>query len=500
MAVQVYISGLPPEYLDDDLRRLCSTFGEILETRVLRETASRNHHATLSGFCRFARRAQSDAAILALHNYQIPAAGVSSGVVGGLVYTLNARYATDTRTRNKEASGAWLTRSHVDRGPATAAGPSPAPSGMSQGGPPSRSGYGGEYRDQGPAASSHSRGSGGSGGFERRPARRYDDAGYSNGGGGSGGTTPYSQAPHSSHSHSPSPTHASSHHGGGHGGYPEPHGPAPARHHDDYYASAPPPYSSAPYREPAPGRYPPAQYYEEEDYEGAGYSPHAAPPPAAAVARGPPGSYRGGGYTGGRGGYAAAPAPRYADERPPAEEYHRPHYNDLSGVRGGPPPSRGGGGGGSWRERRDPRDAYEPREAREPRDPRDLREPRDPRDLRDPRDGRDSRDSRDHRDPRDAHPRDVPPSGSYYASGPERRGPPSEYGGTSGSGGYAPRYSQPPPTAGGPGPRFQLLPHEPRPGYAPGGPDGGSGEHSPTNASGGGGAYDFSSVRDALPQ
>jgi hypothetical protein len=115
----VYMSGLPANATEGWLDELCAPFGEILELKILTGAAEKGHYPTLSGFVRFARRAESDLAISKLHGGIVPGPKPRAGETGiprVTTWVLAARYATDSRTRQKEAAGTWVTQSEVDTG------------------------------------------------------------------------------------------------------------------------------------------------------------------------------------------------------------------------------------------------------------------------------------------------------------------------------------------------------------------------------------------------
>lgn len=147
----VYVSGLPLDTTEQQFADLCEQYGRIVEVRLLTSAASQGSHNTLAAFVRFNKRYESDAFIAAAHGLPIPGfSPQSSATVSGTpapsssspstnggtssssndssngsgdnksgtnrrTWVLSARYATDNRTRYKEATGAWLTNSAVDR-------------------------------------------------------------------------------------------------------------------------------------------------------------------------------------------------------------------------------------------------------------------------------------------------------------------------------------------------------------------------------------------------
>jgi len=147
----VYVSGLPLDTTEQQFAELCEQYGRIVEIRLLTTAASHGAHNTLAAFVRFNKRHESDAFILAAHGLPIPGfspqtnnnssnnnnnndntTGNDSSTNGNnsssdsgkpntssttnrRTWVLSARYATDNRTRYKEATGAWLTNSAVDR-------------------------------------------------------------------------------------------------------------------------------------------------------------------------------------------------------------------------------------------------------------------------------------------------------------------------------------------------------------------------------------------------
>lgn len=119
----IYVSGLPPTATEEWLRSLCSYHGQILELKLLTDSAARGKHDTLSGFVRYARRNESDACINAVHRSRVKAPPAPNGEdvrtatgepVEGREYLVSARYATDTRTRQKETEGIWISNSTGD--------------------------------------------------------------------------------------------------------------------------------------------------------------------------------------------------------------------------------------------------------------------------------------------------------------------------------------------------------------------------------------------------
>lgn len=119
----IYVSGLPPTATEEWLRAMCSYHGQILELKLLTDSAARGKHDTLSGFVRYARRNESDACINAVHRSRVKAPPAPNGEdvkttngepVEGREYLVSARYATDTRTRQKENEGIWISNSSGD--------------------------------------------------------------------------------------------------------------------------------------------------------------------------------------------------------------------------------------------------------------------------------------------------------------------------------------------------------------------------------------------------
>jgi hypothetical protein len=110
----IYISGMPLFFTQEDLLTLARPFGNIVEMRLLKAVAQRGNYTTLSGFVRYFHRHESDAAIKGLNNREIGPAEASSesslrtfeSFGNGQPHILSVRYASDMKTREKEIHAA----------------------------------------------------------------------------------------------------------------------------------------------------------------------------------------------------------------------------------------------------------------------------------------------------------------------------------------------------------------------------------------------------------
>ncbi len=80
----LYIAGVPASWTVETLRHLAEGFGEVTESRLMPQQSG---HATLSGFVRFARRAESDNALERLEGLPVGPDGPLCDSFGGAAST-----------------------------------------------------------------------------------------------------------------------------------------------------------------------------------------------------------------------------------------------------------------------------------------------------------------------------------------------------------------------------------------------------------------------------
>lgn len=100
----VYISGMPLFFTQDDLTTLARPYGHIVESKLLKTVAILGNYTTLSGFVRFYHRHESDAAIQGLNCKEVKAISqvLSDTSESNKPFILSVRYASDAKTRERE--------------------------------------------------------------------------------------------------------------------------------------------------------------------------------------------------------------------------------------------------------------------------------------------------------------------------------------------------------------------------------------------------------------